>query len=52
MADAAARRALVAEHVGSDLAYILVDSAVGVQLQYDLALHYTSVRRFSSLGAF
>jgi hypothetical protein len=50
MADAAARRAFVAEHVGSDLAYILDDSAVGEQLQYDLAQHYTSVRRFSSLG--
>ena len=50
MADAAARRAFVAEHVGSDLAYILDDSSVGEQLQYDLAQHYTSVRRFSSIG--
>ena len=33
MADAAARRAFVAEHVGSDLAYILDDSSVGEQLQ-------------------
>jgi hypothetical protein len=50
MADAAARRAFVAQYVGSDLAYILDDSAVGEQLQYDLAQHYTSVRRFSSMG--
>ena len=43
-------REYVSSHVDSDLQFVLEDSGVELRWQHNIALLYTSLRRFSAIG--
>ena len=47
--DGDVRREYLAQHVSSDLQYVLQEAGVALSTQYDLAQHYKTVKVFSSM---
>lgn len=44
------RRAFIAEHVSSDLQYVLQESDVALRNQYEIAQHYRNLKVFSAIA--